>query len=130
MDEKKLTGEKVLYPDLSYQIMNALFEVHNLLGPGFTEEIYEKALTVELASRQIQFEEQSSRTISYKGKQVGNFRFDLVIENKIILELKAVSELNDLFKQQLLSYLKATGLHLGILVNFGKSRLQTIRIAN
>ena len=66
----------------------------------------------------------------YKGKQMGVFRLDIVVDGKIILEFKAVSELNDLFKQQTLSYLKATGLKLGILINFGAQRVEYVRIAN
>ena len=66
----------------------------------------------------------------YKGRCVGKHRLDLVVENKVILELKAVSELTDIFKQQTLSYLKATGLELGILVNFGSGRVKYLRIVN
>ena len=130
MEKRKIAVEKVLYPDLSYQIMKLAFEVHNQLGPGFTEDIYEKALTIELAANQIPFEEQKPITIAYKGQFVGNYRLDLVIDHCIILELKAVSELNDLFKHQVLSYLRATGLRLGILVNFGSNRLESVRIVN
>ena len=130
MEKRKVAGEKVLFPELSYQIMNLAFEVHNRLGPGFTEDIYEKAFIVELMARQIPFEEQKSISIAYKGQFVGNYRLDIVVDSCIILELKAVSELNDLFKHQLLSYLKATGLQLGILINFGSDRLESARVAN
>jgi len=127
---KKLAGDKVLYPELSYKIMQIVFEVHNKLGPGFTEEIYEEATAYELEAQQILLERQKPIQVVYKNKVVGIYRLDLVIDDKIILELKAVTALNDLFRQQLLSYLKATNLHLGILVNFGAKRVEYTRIIN
>ena len=125
----KMDG-KILYRNLSYQIMQAVFEVHNKLGPGFLESVYEEALVHELTLRQIPFERQKEIKIRYKAKLVGVHRLDLVVEDKIILELKAVTELTDAFKQQTLSYLKATGLKLGILINFGSKRVEYIRMAN
>jgi len=127
---KKQAGKKVLYPDLSYHVMEAVFEVHNQLGPGFTENIYERALIVELEKRGVSYEVQKKIEIIYKGQKLGNYRLDLVVEGKIILELKAVVSFNDLFKQQLLSYLRATDLKLGILINFGAKCVEYIRIAN
>lgn len=126
----KAVGADVLYPELSYQIMEIVFEVHNRLGPGFAEDIYEEATVFELETRPIPFERQKTILVVYKGRVVGKHRLDLVIDNKIILELKAVSALNDVFKQQLLSYLKATGLRLGILINFGSKRVEAVRIVN
>ncbi len=124
------THGKVLFPDLSYKIMNMVFDVHNQLGPGFTEGIYENALVCELKSRDISCEQQKSISVLYKNQPVGTYRLDLVIENKIILELKAVNALNNLHKAQLLAYLKATGFQLGILINFGTERVEYNRIAN
>ena len=80
--------------------------------------------------REIPFETQRSITVLYREKMIGTYYLDLVVDGKIIIELKAVASLNDLFKQQLLSYLKATGLRLGILINFGSRRVEYIRIAN
>jgi GxxExxY protein len=127
---KRLVGPDVIYPELSYNIMEAVFEVHNQLGPGFGEEIYQQALIVEMETRSIPFEAQKSLVVWYKGKPMGTYRLDFLVDGKIILELKAVSSLNDLFKQQLTSYLKATDLRLGILLNFGTRRVEYIRIAN
>lgn len=76
------------------------------------------------------FEKQKRVTVSYKGKVVGKHRLDIVVEDKILLELKAVSQLTDVFKQKVLSYLRATGLRLGILVNFGKKSVEYTRIVN
>jgi len=122
--------DKVIYPELSYRVMQAIFEVHNTLGPGFIESVYEEALTYELGMRDVPFERQKEVTVHYKGRVIGTHRLDLVVDGKIVLELKAVSALTDVFKQQTLSYLKATGLRLGILINFGASRVEFVRIAN
>ena len=126
----KPVGKDVLYPELSYQIMEIAFEVHNKLGPGFVESVYREAIIYELEVRLMSFEREKVIQVVYKGRVGGAHRLDLVIDNKIILELKAVSALSDVFKQQLLSYLKATGLHLGILINFGSKRVASIRIVN
>jgi GxxExxY protein len=122
--------DKVIHRDLSYRVMRAVFEVHNTLGPGFVDGIYEEALACELERRHIPFERQKQVTVHYKGHVVGTHRLDFVIEGKIVLELKAVSALTDVFKQQTLSYLKATGLRFGILINFGTPRVEYQRVAN
>jgi GxxExxY protein len=126
----KTAGEKVIHPELSYQIMKIAFEVHNQLGPGFSEEFYERAIVIELENQNIPYERQKVIQVFYKGKVLGTYRLDLVIDGKIILELKAVSALNDTFKQQTLSYLKATGLKLGLLINFGAARVESVWIVN
>ena len=124
-------GKKgVIYPELSYEIMGAAFEVHDVLGPGFMESLYEEALTRELAARSVPFERQKEVAVAYKGQTIGTHRLDMVVDGKVVLELKAVSELTDAFKQQVPSYLKATGLRLGILINFGAPAVRYVRIAN
>ena len=119
-----------MYPELSYSIMKAVFEVHNHLGPGFTEDIYENALAMELELQGIPFERQKQIQVHYKGRFVGLYRLDMVIDEKIILELKAVSALNEIFRAQLDSYLQATGMQLGILINFGTKRVLFDRVPN
>ncbi|MBI4834191.1 MAG: GxxExxY protein [Planctomycetes bacterium] len=119
-----------IYKDISYKIMEAVFEVHNILGPGFPEDKYEKALCREFRDRKISYETQKPVKVIYKDEDLGDFRLDLIVEDKVILELKAVSELNEVFEAQLYSYLKATGLKLGILINFGKKKVEYKRIAN
>ena len=128
MINKKPIGKDVLYPELSYQVMQATYQVHNQLGPGFSEDIYEAALVIELETQGIAFERQKQIQIYYKDKYVGTYRLDLVIEQKIIIELKAVSAMHDVYKAQLRSYLCATGLQLGILINFGDERVKSERI--
>jgi len=123
-------GSQVIYPKLSYRVMQAVFEVHNTLGPGFAECLYEEALAIELERSQISFERQACVEVSYKGTLIGTHRLDLLVDQKIILELKAVSKLTDVFKRQTLSYLKAANLKLGILINFGTPRVNYYRIVN
>jgi GxxExxY protein len=120
----------VIYKELSYQINGAIFEVHNQLGPGFTENIYQQALMFEFQARKIPYEIQKVIPIYYKGKQAGTYRLDLVVNEKIILELKASSDLTQEHYSQLASYLKATGLKLGLLVSFGTVRAQVMRVPN
>lgn len=122
--------EKILYKDLSYRLIECAFEVHNVLGPGFSERIYEEAYILELRDKGISYERQNLIEVIYKGVKIGEYRVDLVVEGKVILELKAVSELTDVFEAQLLSYLKAVGLHLGLLINFGGKRVMHKRVIN
>jgi len=130
MGSGKMQKGEIIYRELSYKIMQAVFEVHNTLGPGFMESIYEEALAHELELRHIPFERQKEIVVKYKEQIIGNHRLDLIVEDKIILELKAVAKLTDVFKQQTISYLKATNLKLGILINFGSSKVEYIRIVN
>jgi GxxExxY protein len=125
-----MKSDEVVYKDLSYKIMKACFEVHNVLGPGYSEKIYEEAVSRELRRERIGFERQRLIEVMYKGEKIGDYRLDMVADNKIILELKAVSELNEIFESQLLSYLKATGMKLGIVINFGGKRVEYKRILN
>jgi len=120
----------IIYPELSYKIMQAVFAVHNELGPGFMEKVYEGALVYELQNSGFAVARQQTIRVFYREEVVGTHRLDLVVEGKIILELKAVADLQPIFKQQVRSYLKASGLKLGILINFGTKRIQSVRIAN
>ena len=104
--------------------------MHKELGPGFLEGIYEEALKIQLAEHGIRFESQKEVTVKFHGMEIGKHRMDLVIENQIILELKAVKELLDIHMAQLRSYLKATGLKIGLLINFSKPKIEIKRIVN
>ncbi len=121
---------KIIYKDISFKIMEAVFEVHNILGPGYSEGIYEEALAREFRDREIKYERQMLIDVYYKDEKMGEYRLDMVVERKIILELKAVSGLNKIFESQLISYLKATGMKLGILINFGSSKVEYKRIVH
>jgi len=98
-------------------------------GPGFLESIYEEALKVELSEHELYYECQKEIKIEYLGVQVGVHRLDLLVENRIIVELKAVNDLADIHFAQLRSYLKATGLKVGLLLNFAKATLGVRRPA-
>ncbi len=118
----------VVYKELSYQIMAAVFEVYNTLGFGFLEKVYERALLKELCLRNISVEAQKEIKVFYKGDAVGTYFADLVVNGEILLELKAVERLNNIHKAQVLNYLKATGLKLGLLINFGRERVEYERL--
>jgi GxxExxY protein len=118
------------FEDLSKKIIGAALEVHRELGPGFLENVYEEALKVDLREHKLHFESQKEIKIEYLGVLVGTHRLDLVVENKIIVELKAVNEMADIHFSQLRSYLKATGLKVGLLLNFAKPTLQIRRVVN
>lgn len=129
-DQNNPNEDKIIYRELSYKIMQAVFEVHGILGPGFPEEKYERALCKEFRDRKISFERQKNAKLIYKDEDLGDFRLDIVVENKIILELKSISQMHEVFEAQVFSYLKATKLKLGILINFGKKKVEYKRIVN
>lgn len=122
--------EKHVFEKLSETIIGSAIKVHKELGPGFLESIYEQALKIELSETNLNFECQKEIKIEYHGKEVGTHRLDLVIEKEIIVELKAVTELNDTHFAQLISYLKATELKVGLLLNFAKPTLEIKRVMN
>lgn len=120
----------IIEKELSYLIMQAAYEVHNTLGPGFPEGIYEEAMRRELTSRGMKLERQKKVIVEFKGEPIGEFKLDSVVNERVILEYKAVSEIAKIHEQQALSYLKATGLELAIVINFGAERVQSSRVIN
>jgi GxxExxY protein len=104
--------------ELARAVIGAAIEVHRQLGPGFLESIYEEALCIELENRQIPFERQKEISVLYKGRPIGTQRIDLLVGELLIVELKAVEALAEIHKAQVISYLKATHLSLGLLINF------------
>ena len=104
--------------ELTYLINGAIFEVNRELGAGFLEKVYENALIVELKERGLEAENQVPIKIKYKGREVGEYYADIIVENQVILEIKAVDSLHKIHEAQLLNYLKATGYKIGLLVNF------------
>ena len=115
---------------MSNQIIGAAIKVHKELGPGFLESIYEEALKVELSKNELDFASQMEVQIEYLGVPVGLHRLDLLVQNEVIVELKAVKELADIHFAQLRSYLKATGIKVGLLLNFSKPTLEVRRVVN
>ena len=103
---------------LTEKIIGCAIEVHRQLGPGLLESTYESALCVELELAGLKFQRQLIYPISYKGRVIGEHRIDLIVERAVILEIKSVDRHDPVFEAQLLTYLKITGLHRGLLVNF------------
>lgn len=119
----------MLYPEESYSIIGAAMSVHRELGNGFLEEVYQEALEMEFKLKGIPYEREKLITITYKGKQLKkHYKADFVCYGKIIVELKALSELCSEHKSQVLNYLKATDMKLGLLINFGESSLEYERL--
>lgn len=105
---------------LTEKIIACCFRVHNELGPGFAERIYHKALMIAFEDAGLGYEAERTFEVFFQEKQVGSFRLDLLVEGKVIVEIKALAgNVPEVFKYQILSYLKASGLHVGLLINFG-----------
>jgi len=114
--------------DLTYQINGAIFEVSRTLGAGFLEKVYENALMVELMERGIKAENQAPIRVLYKDETVGEYFADILVQDKVIIELKAVENLSKLQEAQILNYLKATGIQVGLLVNFKHPKAEIKRM--
>ena len=117
------------FRDLTYAINGAVYEVHNVLGGGFLEKVYENALLIELKKIGVNAKAQIPVSIYYKGDIVGEYIADLVVEDKIILELKTVDDLTSVHQAQLINYLKASDKKLGLLINFKGPKATIRRIA-
>lgn len=120
--------QELLFPKESYEIKGACLAVHNGLGCGFLEKVYENALVHELRKRGHDVKPQHPLQVFYDRLLVGDYTVDLLVDDKFIIELKATEKDNPLFKAQLINYLKATGLPLGFLVNFGGTSLVFERV--
>ena len=114
----------LLHEELTRNILAACFEVSNELGAGFLESVYEKALLIALRQKGLDVEAQVPITISFRGQNVGQFYADIQVEKQVIIELKAVTSLMPEHKAQLINYLKAAGIEVGLLVNFGNPKLE------
>jgi GxxExxY protein len=121
--ESRKTGKSLRDSEITQQIIAAAIRVHRQLGPGFLESVYEEALAVEFALSGIQFLRQYPVPIFYRDHQIGEHRLDFLVEGKIVVELKAVSELEDIHFAIGRSYLKATNLEDGLLLNFATTPL-------
>ena len=120
----------MIYPELSYKLMGAVFEVFNELGYGYQEKYYQRAIAKTLKQLGILFKEQVPYEISYKGATIGRYFFDFLIENKIVLEIKKETNFRKHNIEQMIGYLRKCGLKLGILVNFTKDGAKFKRILN
>ena len=113
---------------LTRSILSAAFEVSNTLGSGFLEKVYQQALLVELSDRGISALREVEFPVFYKEREIGRYISDLIVEGRVVVEVKAVSDLNDAHLGQVVNYLKASGLKVGLLVNFGQPRVQYRRV--
>jgi GxxExxY protein len=120
--------EKVIYPELSYQIVGLAMQVHRELGYGFLEKVYENSLMVLLRRNTIDARQSVEIKVEFQSAIVGKFEADIIVDQKVILEIKAAKSISDAHRAQTLNYLKATGFRLGILLNFGKERLESERL--
>lgn len=118
----------LIHEEITEEIIGAAFEVHRVLGYGFLEKVYENALLAEIARRGLIVEAQKTIKVLYKGVIVGDYIADLVVSEKVIVELKAEEQLNEHHVAQLINYLKATGLKVGMLINFGPTKCTFKRI--
>ena len=112
---------------LTSDVINCALKVHKYLGSGFLESVYESALAHEFSKRRIEFERQPVLQVWYEDHLAGQYIADFIVEGKLLVELKALSNLNSACEAQLLNYLKATGLTIGLILNFGTTRLQIKR---
>ncbi len=120
----------LVYPELSYRIVGILFEVHNRLGGNFEEKYYQRAVEKLLSLNKLKFNKELKADISFEGDRIGKYFLDFLVEDKIILELKAVPRVLPIHFRQVRSYLKVKNLQLGILANFRGSKLTYKRILN
>ena len=111
-------NKKMTLEEITYKINGAVFEVNRQLGSGFLEKVYENALLIELRERGLKAESQVPIHVTYKGNLVGDYLADIVVDDQVILEIKAIESLAKIHEAQLLNYLKATGYKIGLLINF------------
>lgn len=118
------------YPEseLTGKIIGCAMEVHRILGNGFQEVIYQRALAIEMTQQNLVFSREHEMDIFYKGENIGTRRVDFFVGDKIMVELKAIKELEDVHLAQAINYLEAYGLNIGLLINFGKTSLQFKRV--
>ncbi|OQX05581.1 MAG: GxxExxY protein [Desulfobacteraceae bacterium IS3] len=123
-----IIDEKYPESELTGKIIGCAMEVHKILGNGFQEVIYQRSLAIEMKNQNLSFSREHEMEIYYKGEHVGKRRVDFFVEGKIMVELKAVIQLEDVHLAQAINYLEAYGSDIGLLINFGNTRLQFKRV--
>jgi len=118
------------YKELTYKIIGCAMEVHKYLGNGFQEVIYQRPLEIEMSSQGINYSREHEMQISYKGHEIGTLRVDFFVENTIMVEIKAIINLEDVHLAQAMNYVEAYDLEIGLLINFGGKSLQHKRVHN
>ncbi|MDP2890482.1 MAG: GxxExxY protein [Bacteroidota bacterium] len=125
---ESIVKEEYKYSDITGKIIRCAMEVHRLLGNGFQEVIYQRSLAIEMQMQGLEFEREKEMPLQYKGYDVGTRRVDFFVMGKIMVELKAVKELEDVHLAQAINYLEAYGMEIGLLINFGNTSLQFKRV--
>ena len=125
---KNHVDEKYKHSDLTAKIIGAALEVHKILGNGFQEVIYQRALAIELANQGLTFLREQEMSIEYKGADIGTRRVDFFVEEKVMVEIKALIQLEDVHLAQAINYLEAYDLEIGLLINFGSKSLEFKRL--
>lgn len=120
--------DEYLHEELTEKVIGCCYKVHNELGAGFLEKVYQNALAIELKDADIRFVQECPLNVLYRGSVVGEYFPDFIVDGKVIVELKAIEMLSKPHEVQLVNYLKATGLKIGLLINFGRSVVVKRRI--
>lgn len=123
-------GSKIIYPDLSYKIIGACFEIHRELGGKYQEKYYQRALEIKLKELGIPFRKELCVPLKFSGQDIGKYFIDFLVNNKVVVELKVVPNFSPIDFKQVSAYLKSNGLKLGILLNFKGSVVTYRRILN
>jgi GxxExxY protein len=118
------------FEDLTYKIIGCAMEVHKHLGNGFQEVVYQRALAIEMEMQGIEFSREHEMSLQYKGYDIGTRRVDFFVENTIMVEIKALINLEDVHLAQAMNYVEAYNLEIGLLINFGAKSLQHKRVHN
>ena len=125
-----MARQDLKYADLTEKVIGCAMKVHRTLGPGFPEIVYKRCLMIELEKEGINFVSEQERVIIYEGRAVGKRRLDLLVETKVLVELKAVMVVDNFFPNQILNYLKIFKIEVGLLLNFGNASLKFKRFIN
>ena len=127
-DQQPASRSILIEGELTEKVLGAAFKVLNALGTGFLEKVYENALSFQLQRIGLSVESQKVFHVKYEGAIVGEYQADLVVAGKVIVECKAISNMDSVHEAQLINYLKASGVHVGLLINFGRPTLQYRRL--
>ncbi len=127
-DQQPASRSILIEGELTEKVLGAAFKVLNTLGTGFLEKVYENALSFQLQRIGLSIESQKVFHVKYEGAIVGQYQADLVVGGKVIVECKAISNMDSVHEAQLINYLKASGVHVGLLINFGRPTLQYRRL--
>ena len=125
-----MTEKEYKYSDITHKIIGAAMKVHSTLGNGFQEVIYQRALAIEMAEQGLTFQRELEMQIYYRAQEIGTRRVDFLVEDKVMVELKALTMLEDVHLAQAINYLEAYNLEIGLLINFGAKSLEYRRVIN